>query len=382
MTRYSHAAGRVNIRGEATGHGKDDTYPYHVPTPKRYLRRDVFKHLATAILLAAAIGEGGGASGAEGRSPKPSQISQSGILEPEMALSERSSVVEIPMYPCEGSYCVEYGVEGGRFRGVLDTGSPFLILDGTACTSRWGCYKGEGAKSGLEDTFERYASQEGDVEWKQGLLNFGGSSFRDLVFGVFKQVEGKGGEGAALIGLVKDARQGIRPTLLQQTNIKSLRFDFPGQRFSISNRPLVPRSADAVPIVDTRKMGAPVRHYVVRVGNLNVNGRTVSSSKPIYAMIDSGTTGMYISDGLFYPVLRDFRGFRECEVDLLTEKGNSKTLKASRPDPQFLVFPVNFPWLDESKAHLIVLGLAFMDRYEVTFDVDEGRIDFADLPKL
>eukprot|EP00466_Bigelowiella_natans_P008703 jgi/Bigna1/82880/fgenesh1_pg.98_\ len=282
----------------------------------------------------------------------------------------------MPMYPCQGSFCVEYQLEGGSFRGVLDTGSPFLIVDGTACSDRWGCYGGQGKLSQLEATYERYASQEGEVEWRRGKIEFGRRSLGEVIFGVFQQVEGTGGDGAALVGLVKEARRGIRPTLLQQTNVKAMRFDFPNNKFSMSNSPMVPRKEDAIKVYDARRIGSPVKHYITRVENLVINGEKIRSDLPIYAMVDTGTTGLYISDEFFYNILRRSKGFRNCRVDVKTERHNLQSLSASRPNPHFLVFPVKFPWLDESKAHLIVLGLAFLENGEITFDVDDGRISF------
>jgi len=309
--------------------------------------------------------------------PRPLSGWESRVLNEK---SQGSQLVEVPMYPCQGSYCIEYELEGKSFRGVLDTGSPFLILDGTACSSRWGCYKGQGESAGLEDTYERYASQEGNVAWKRGRLKVGKEDMEkkhigEFVFGVFNEVEGKGGDGAALVGLVKEANKDIRPSFLQQTNFRALRFDFIDKKFSLSSRSLISRTKDAVKVVDVRKMGSPVKHYISRVDTLRINGEQIRSNLPIYAMVDTGTTGMYISDTLFWDVFKQAKGFRNCQVDLKTEKGHNKPLFASRPDPNFLVFPVNIPWLDERKAHLLVLGLAFLEGSELTFDVDDGRID-------
>mmetsp|Transcript_1039 Transcript_1039/g.1469 ORF Transcript_1039/g.1469 Transcript_1039/m.1469 type:complete len:154 (+) Transcript_1039:98-559(+) len=141
---------------------------------------------------------------------------------------------------------------------------------------------------------------------------------------------------------------------------------------------LLRNTDDAVKIFDVRNLGAPVKHYIVPVRNLVVNGKSIKSELPILAMVDTGTTGLYISDKLFYKILPESKGFRSCEINIPTEQGNLATLTASRPDPHFLVFPVSFPWLNESKAHMIVVGLAFLDKKQVTFDLDEGRIAFDD----
>ena len=52
----------------------------------------------------------------------------------------------LPLKRCGGAYCTEYSVDGQRFRAVVDTGSPFLLVDGSCDAStkglgQWGCYK-------------------------------------------------------------------------------------------------------------------------------------------------------------------------------------------------------------------------------------------------
>ncbi|GAB5356035.1 hypothetical protein AAMO2058_000256400 [Amorphochlora amoebiformis] len=281
------------------------------------------------------------------------------------------------MYECQGSYCIEYGIQGKRFRGVLDTGSPFLIIDGTACSRRWGCFEGQGSKTEFGDTYERYASQEGNVQWRKGQVELAGSRFSDTVFGVFREVESKGGEGAALVGLVKDANRGIRPTLLDQIKMRSMRFDFGEKSISLSRETLINPNQDVVKTIDVRRMGSPVRHYIVRVDHLSVNGQEVRSNIPILAMVDTGTTGLYMSEGLFYKILPESKGFRSCDVAVKTAGGHVHKLTASRPDPYFLAFPISFPWLDEKRAHIVVLGLAFLEKEgQVTFDLNGGKIAF------
>jgi len=346
------------------------------------------------------------------------------------------------MYPCQGSYCIDYELDGNRFSGALDTGSPFLIVDGTkinanninkntqkllnaanAATGGSSSAKGGGGGGGvfgrdivpnLEDTYETYASEEGLVTWKQGSLslitrngqgtpqaisiqnnnnhhNNGNNKRRmrstragtttgrdnntnDVIFGIFRSIYGRGGSfGGSLIGLVKEKRPEIRPTLLMQTEIKMMQFDFPNQIFSLVLPPAaasaagaagaasnvsssitstsrnnssmgVPAAAAAifsetatssssfssllrwVDIIDVRKiMGAPVKHYVIKIQHLNINSQIIESvgfgggggvvgRRPLYAMIDTGSTGLYISQKLFYSLLRSSKGFKECEV--------------------------------------------------------------------
>ena len=70
-------------------------------------------------------------------------------------------VVHLPLSLCGGAYCVRYELDGQPFRAVVDTGSPFLLVDGSSCRggglaaqedpranaaaalsqARWGCYQ-------------------------------------------------------------------------------------------------------------------------------------------------------------------------------------------------------------------------------------------------
>jgi hypothetical protein len=248
----------------------------------------------------------------------------------------------------------EYYVDGQRFRAVVDTGSPFLLVDGSSCgggNAGWGCYgsygattPSSGAASGsLDDASEEgYGGQDVGVEWRRGLVRFpslpaasgeatgasaataataaaaaaaevaagvvaastqlGDLSFEPVTFGVVRSYKGKGGSGAIYLGLVKDRQPRIRPSLLEQTDVQSLRFDFKGtpplsasstssplpstgpskgmidgygRSLTLSRRPLIPPPPPplpspssswgmgrvvppVVPLVDLRPLGAPL----------------------------------------------------------------------------------------------------------------------------
>ena len=42
----------------------------------------------------------------------------------------RPPAVVMPLYRCNGAFCTYYTVDDQRFRAVVDTGSPFLMVDG------------------------------------------------------------------------------------------------------------------------------------------------------------------------------------------------------------------------------------------------------------
>jgi hypothetical protein len=88
----------------------------------------------------------------------------------------------VPLFLCGGAYCAAYEIDKQPFRAVIDTGSPFMLVDGTCGrfeSSLWGCYRGEGREAGLSDTdvrqnpqlsalptaSERPACVAGDLRW-------------------------------------------------------------------------------------------------------------------------------------------------------------------------------------------------------------------------
>ena len=80
----------------------------------------------------------------------------------------------VPLFLCGGAYCLGYTIDGQPFRAVADTGSPFVLVDGT-CTEAgartpWGCFRGTGRSSGLEDTEELFGGEDVGVEWRRGRL--------------------------------------------------------------------------------------------------------------------------------------------------------------------------------------------------------------------
>lgn len=285
----------------------------------------------------------------------------------------------LPLQLRDGVYCLVYSIDGSYFRGVVDTGSPFLTVAKDQCRE-WGCWRGEGDKTSLQDTYERYATQEGHVQWRSADVSFSQleeqprhclSPGGRTIFGVFQSVVGRGGRGdQSLVGLCKNTAPGIRPSLLGQTPYRSFRLDCKHGELTLSVASLVKPGKVTIPLMDFRHTGALAQQYIARVRNLQVNGRDVRASKPIYAMLDSGSSGMFMSDELFYPVQEETRGWRTCEVALAGRGGQSYTLSAGRSSPLFLCFPTRFPWFHSTDGYLVILGMAFLTGHAMTVDMD------------
>lgn len=197
------------------------------------------------------------------------------------------SVVKLPLLRCGSGFCTEYYVNSQRFRAVVDTGSPFLLVDGTCssdapASSRnaftalktasegafgWGCFEAGDSSGSLADySTEMFGGQNIDVEWRRGMLRLPGSIFvstqesearrrgarpgpwtregpnpaADLFypvnFGVLRALTNVGGSGAVYLGLAKDRAPGrTRQTFLEQTDLVSYKLDFLARELSPSH---------------------------------------------------------------------------------------------------------------------------------------------------
>jgi len=294
--------------------------------------------------------------------------------------------VTLPLQLRDGVPCLVYSIDGSYFRGVVDTGSPFLTISTEGC-AEWNCWSGQGAPTQLEDTLEQYATQDGLVEWRAGDVSFSQlgerprhalAPSRSLVFGVFRSMVAKGGKGdQSLVGLVKRTSPGIRPSLLGQTEYRSFVLDLASRTLTLSMDSLLggaspPRLGPTIPLLDLRaSMGAPSQQYVAPVARLSINGQPLDTADlPIYAMVDSGSSGLFMTHNLFYPLIEEARGWRSAAVEFECSDGARCTLSADRSNPQFLCFPTRFPWFDESRGFLIVLGMAFLQDTAITVDTD------------
>ena len=313
----------------------------------------------------------------DAKSPRSQRLSLSGPR-PELRL---------PLQLRDGVFCLVYSIDGSYFRGVIDTGSPFLTVAPNQCRE-WGCWRGEGEATLLGDTFERYATQDGNVQWRSGDVSFSQleeqprhciSPGGRTVFGLFRSTMSKGGRGdQSLVGLVKSTAPGVRPSLLGQTTYQSFTLDCASGMLVLSTRSLLVPGRITIPLLDMRRWGALAQQYIARVRRLTVNGEVVRTSKPIFAMVDSGSTGLFMTERLFYPLQEEARGWRSCEVELEARGGLVCRLSAGRSSPLFVCLPTRFPWLDDiGKGHLLVLGMAFLEGRSVSVDMDRSLMQIS-----
>jgi hypothetical protein len=209
------------------------------------------------------------------------------------------------------------------------------------------------------------------------------------------------GPGGVFFGLIRDTDTWIRPSFLGQTTVRSFQVDLqsaeksmalstgPGELLLLDNSPTTEpytsgtREVDHIPLIRdlNRRFKDPVYHYVAKAATIRVNGSRLladsSSSKPIYVIFDTGVSGMVVTSDILEERYAAARRNREkslwgtVEIDLSTKSGNTVSLMARRP----VTTPFGQkPWPSFKNAHLIVMGLAFLDDHKMTVDIDQQKL--------
>ena len=91
-------------------------------------------------------------------------------------------------------------------------------------------------------------------------------------------------------------------------------------------------------------------------------------------MLDSGSTGLYVSERIFYSLQREAGGWKSCDVEFSTASGGVCRLSASRASPKFMAFATDFPWLEEEEGHMFVLGTCFLEGTSMVVDAELSRV--------
>jgi hypothetical protein len=318
-------------------------------------------------------------------------------------------IIEIPMTFDGASFVVDYYIGEASVRGVVDTGSPFITIQGGNGSENWGFVtKSDIRPSPYGETYEVYGLQvDSSTVWCLGDLRFTTSrdfatttdksnvkywGLREMVLGVVNgsiaNVGGSiNGANASFVGLTKFRQDWIRPTFLEQTDVSSFSMNFEKETLTLSRKKLIDKENDAnvLPMIDLRPLGAPVYHYAVLLDDLYINGekhKFKNKNEKTYVIFDSGTTGLLVSEDLYEnSAFRD--GAFQAAMTFTDIKGKKSSvaigssIRTCTRKCLFLCLPLKVPWdgVLEEKSNVIFAGLAvLMNQGEMTVDCEEGLL--------
>lgn len=313
------------------------------------------------------------------------------------------SRVAVPLeyIPALSAYVLHYYLFGERFGAIVDTGSPFLTAPST-CSKwsykyLWGCYRPEmTSDSGYADTYVALDNNLGRVKWRTAGFAFENAtttttSPQDLVFGVFGPdlLDGPGG---VFLGLIKETNRRIYPSFLGQTGYDSFCVDLRQSTAAAGGTTRVPQLVlsktpmiqnDYIPLVRdlNRRYKASVVHYTAKASRFVVNGNPIqwNDKKPTYVILDSGCSGMSVSEDLYNHRYAQARLNKEksfwgnVTIAFETVAGDEVRLTAKKP----FTTSLDNKTLSKYKGNIIVLGLAFLDGLATTIDIGEGKLQFS-----
>lgn len=307
------------------------------------------------------------------------------------------------------AYLVCYTIGGVEHRAVLDSGSPFLTVPRSCDADKvfgnrrdiWGCsYRPEDSlPTVLEDTIEVFDQNRGRVRWRLGRFAFRTAANRDpaannamsglgkngdsFVFGVLDSGLVRGLGGGVFLGLADSDY--YRPSFLGQTNIRAFRIDLRSETKTLTliNQKLLasPEDLDCIPLVDdlcNRYKLFLTKHYTAKALSVTANGFPLTKSrKPVYAIFDTGVSGMLLSPELYeerYTAERERREkslWGSVEIRLRTnDQRGTASLTAAKP----ITVPMAKVSYPAFKAHLVVLGLAFLEHRILTVDIEDRKL--------
>ena len=318
--------------------------------------------------------------------------------------NSNESVIEIPMKYDGASFVLDYYIGDASVRGVVDTGSPFITIQGGNGSENWGFVTQNDIRpSPYGETYEVYGLQVdsstvwclGDLRFTTGFNDDSRSRSRDwnlremvlgVVTGSMANVGGSiNGANASFVGLTKYRQDWIRPTFLEQTDVSSFSMNFMNETLTLSRKNLIDRRNDAnvLAMIDLRPLGSPVYHYAVLLDDLYINGekhKFKNKNEKTYVIFDSGTTGLLVSQDLYEnSAFRD--GAFQAAMTFTDVKGNKSSvaigssIRTCTRKCLFLCLPLKVPWdgVLEEKSNVIFAGLAvLMNQGEMTVDADEG----------
>ena len=251
-------------------------------------------------------------------------------------IEDNQTTITIPLAFTGQELLVAYKVDGSKFKAVLDTGSPFLMIPGSCGSNtrqKSGCYQNQGTPvPSLTPTIEIFDGFEGEVNWRAAPFQFWDVNNNDsinnpdnapsevpvpklqtqqqqqqiiaadtvnknnnltnkerVIFGVASE-DIMGGPGGVFFGMIRDTDARIRPSFLGQTDVRAFRVNLATQprTLTLSSRDLIAAGnsaregvaltetadVDYIPMTNLlrRRYGDPVGHYTALAQSIYVNG--------------------------------------------------------------------------------------------------------------
>lgn len=339
-------------------------------------------------------------------------------------------MLDIPLRPCgAGALCavVDLG-RGVLVKAVVDTGSPFLTVpaDG-GCSERDGCADALPPAKCVPTVARFGVGDTGVMRWREAdqFVVAGGANLLSgtgVAVGVPDLVLRRA-SGGFFLGLIKSSDDSEHPPLLSQLAlpsaapssmadhatgslepIVSFRVDAPRRVLTLSSAPLIPRTADALSLVDMRRYGTKVRHYAVRVSALEIDGIQVplsGLSRPVVCLLDSGLSCAVISSELIADAARALHGqpgatvlerapdeWSSLALTMRTAQRNTVALSAGGDLSPFFCAAISEDAMysassargrtSNKRPHFVAVGATFLGNGILTIDADAGRALFED----
>lgn len=342
--------------------------------------------------------------------------------------------IDIPLRPCGvGALCalVDLG-RGVVVKAVVDTGGPHLTVPaGDGCSERDGCADALSAASRTPVPARFGVGEEGVMRWRQAdqFVVAGGANLAlgGVVVGV-PDLLLRRASGGFFLGLIRKSDDAAHPPLLAQlalpatadtgpprlelasdpdagsggSPVAAFRIDAPRRVLTLSSAPLIPRTADAIPLLDLRRYGTTVCHYAARVSALEIDGVRLplaKLSRPVVCLLDTGLSCAVVSSELIVDATRALRGqpgasaferppdeWSSLALTLRSERRRAVVLRAGGDLGPFFCAAVSEEAMYDSAGgaareigpHFVAVGATFLGSGVLTIDADAGRATFAD----
>lgn len=290
------------------------------------------------------------------------------LIVPQTILFEKVDSVSLPIrfLPTAGCLAIEVQVGGQPYLAILDTGSPFL-------TAPDSILRVTEPENDTEDSSEQYGDAVGSMQWRRGELHIPGTSISSPATLGIPDGNILAESGGIYLGLMYDDDH--RPTVLRQIGFQSFRISYTCSTMTLFSGSSNEKRGSPMDMFNLGEYCKNLHHYAVRVkevvfrlSNGNVHHIT-GNKRPIVAVIDTGLTGMILSDS-----------FKEILPYSVSALSGAKVKLADGPrlssnDDYWFPAMIRLPWFpegDETHPHIIGLGGSFLKSTN-SIDVDTVR---------